>query len=469
MRSPLDSTQLIRTPAWENPRAHLLDDMWLMTIIAILVATAVPWFAGGLQIDLAAASAGLVALGGVQVAFAALSSPTQSHGRGREHLLTVLDVVGVLAMGFIWKHVGALQNPLFLTIFALPVIGSIFLSRWHPYLIASVSLFMVGAVALSEAPELRWYASGIFGADAKLDWLLGGRSNVAQASFSAFYAPPNYLLVALEVFAVMLIACAAAAEYVGSLFDRLSALTGIARTEAERGQELWTSLIERLPVPALLVDPPSQRIIAVSRTATESLIAAGGTLEGRNLFEAVKFSYPETVQELLAGPDGESPFSVIRSGLQPRVTHVRALHVAYKGRRLALLTLEDATETFCLRAALDTSEYAALVIDAEGRILAFNTPAAGLFAGLEIGAAATRFVPKVEGTLSWWDPGMTRRRKMHIQIGPRIYQVTSAAIRLAGEDEGIFAASFLPVAAGVPGEPVDTGATISTGTMRQLR
>ena len=37
---------------------------------------------------------------------------------------------------------------------------------------------------------------------------------------------------------------------------------------------------------------------------------------------------------------------------------------------------------------------------------------------------------------------------MHVEIGPRIYQVTSSAIALAGEEERIFAVSFLPVAKG---------------------
>lgn len=469
MKPALDSTQLIRTPVWDNPRAHLLEDIWLITILAILVATAVPWYAGGLQIDIGMAGMGLVALGAVQAAFTALSSPASSQARARRHLLTILDLAGVLAMGFIWKHVGALQNPLFLTIFTLPVIGSIFMSRWHPYLVAAVSLVIVGAVALSESPELRWYAGGFFGADANFGWLLGGRSAVSQAAFSAFEVPPSYSLVALEVFAVVLLACAAAAEHVCGAFDRLTALTVVAKREAERGQELWAGLIEHLPVPALLVDPPSQRIIAASRAAAASPLAGGVALEGRNVFEVVQFSYPETIQELLSGPDGESPASVVRMAGLLRLTHVRSVHVAHKGRRLALLTLEDASDNFWLRAALDSAEYAALVIDAAGCVLAFNAPASGLFAGIKAGAPAAEFVPKAGGGLNWWDPGVTRRRKMHVEIGPRIYQVTSAAIRLPGEEEYIFSASFLPVAAGAPGEPTDTSITISTGTLRQLR
>ncbi len=74
------------------------------------------------------------------------------------------------------------------------------------------------------------------------------------------------------------------------------------------------------------------------------------------------------------------------------MTQVRVLHVVHKGQRLALLTIEDGTEVFCLRAALDTSEYAALVIDAQGRLLAFNKPAKWLLAGAEVGADAARLL-----------------------------------------------------------------------------
>ena len=63
-------------------------------------------------------------------------------GRWRGHALTLLDATGVVLIGVVWAHVGALQNPLFLTVFVLPVIGSIFLSRWHPFLIAALSVLV---------------------------------------------------------------------------------------------------------------------------------------------------------------------------------------------------------------------------------------------------------------------------------------------------------------------------------------
>ena len=469
MNTNVGSTQLIPRPGWENPRVHLLSDIRLLTIVAIFVATGVPWFATGFEVDVGAASWGLLALGGIHIGCTVLASRTRLHGRWHDRTLMLLDVIGVTLIGFIWQHVGALQNPTFLTVFALPVIGAIFLSRRHPYVIAAVSVCVVGVVALAQAPELRWYVSGLFGSDAWLTWLFGRQSTATQPSFSGFYAPSSYLIVLLEVFTVALFACAVAAEYVGTIFERLNAHIAMARTEAERGQELWASLIERLPLPALLIDPATMRIVASSEFAIAYLRGGEMPLEGRNLFEALQFSYPDTVHELIVDSDGAAPWTVIRVADQLRVTQARVLHVVHKGRRLALLTIEDATEVFCLKAALDTSEYAALVIDGRGRVLAFNKPAMWLFSGAKVGADATRLLSKSNGGQVWWEPGLTNRRKMHIEIGQRIYQVTSSAIALEGEQERIFTVSVLPVAKGETADPFGTGTAVLTGISRQLR
>jgi PAS domain-containing protein len=468
VRPDLDSTQLIPHPAWENPRVHLLDDIWLLTIVAILIATGVPWLAGSFEVDVGTAGWGLLALGGIHIAFTLLASPTRPHGRWHGRAMTLLEVAGVILIGFVWQHVGALQNPMFLTVFALPVIGAIFLSRWHPYFIAALSVCVVGFVALAQAPELRWYASGLLGGDTWLAWLFGRQNTVPQPSFSGFYAPSSYLIVLLEVFTIVLFACAVAAEYVGIIFERLNAQSAMARTEAERGQELWASLIERLPLPALLIDPATLRVVTSSEIAVTYLGGGEMPLEGRNLFEALRFSYPDTVHELIVGSDGAAPWTVIRVADQLRVTQARVLHVMHKGRRLALLTIEDATEVFCLKAALDTSEYAALVVDARGRIQAFNKRAEWLFGGVETGADAAQLLPPDAGS-RWWDPGLNERRKMHVEIGPRLYQVTSSAIALSGEEERIFTVSFLPVAKGGTADPFGTSSTIVTKTLEQLR
>jgi hypothetical protein len=186
------------------------------------------------------------------------------------------------------------------------------------------------------------------------------------------------------------------------------------------------------------------------------------------LLEALQFSYPDVIQDLVNGADGDAPAMVIRIADQLRVTHVRVLHMAHKDRRLALMTIEDATEVFCLKAALDASEYAALVIDARGRVLEFNKLAGGLFAGVAVGMDAAHLLVQPDAALRWWDPGLTGRRKMHIQIGPRIYQITNSAVALAGEEERIFTVALLPVANAGGIDPSGTGTTLVTNMMGRL-
>ena len=99
------------------------------------------------------------------------------------------------------------------------------------------------------------------------------------------------------------------------------------------------------------------------------------------------------------------------------------------------------------------------MVDARGRVLAFNKPAVGLFGGAEVGMDAAQLLPQPDAGLRWWEPGLTGRRKMHIEIGPRIYQVTSSAVSLAGEEESIFTVSFLPVARAAAADPFGTNST----------
>ena len=454
-------------PPQENSRIQLLNDIWLMTILAVLIGTGVPWIASDFQVDFAAASWGLLALGAVHGVLTFLASPRRSPAAWHGRAVTALEVSGVMAIGFIWAHVGALQNPLFLLIFALPIIGAVFLSRWHPYLLAATGIVTVIVVSLAEAAELRWFASGLIGNDVWLVRLFGHGAAPVEPSFSAFSAPLNYLIVLLEVFSIGLVACAVAAEYVGIIFGRLNAQTVIARGEARRGEELWSNLIERLPLPVLLVDPVSLDIVAASVSAVGYLRPEGEALEGRQLFDVLKVSYPDVIQELLVGGDGEVP-TVLHVAEELRLGRARVLHVMHRERRLALLTLEDGTENFCLKSTLDTSEYAAVVVDSKGRVLTFNKLVIGLLGSTEVGMDAATLLPQSESGLRWWEPGLTGRRKMHMQIGSRIYQLTASAIRLPGEEGSIFAVSFLPVAGDVPANP-GSSSTIVTGTFRQLR
>jgi hypothetical protein len=126
---------------------------------------------------------------------------------------------------------------------------------------------VVAAVALGQTPELRSYLSALLGGESWLEQL-GKQGSDLQTSFPGFYAPTSYFVALLEVFTVvLLLACAVAAEYLGTIFERVLASSVLARSESEQAQKLWATLIERLPIPALLIDPNSLRIVGCSDAA----------------------------------------------------------------------------------------------------------------------------------------------------------------------------------------------------------
>jgi hypothetical protein len=451
-----DPTLLLSAGPWHDPRIDPLQDAWLLTIAAILPAIAVPWFVSGLRIDLAAAAAGVLALGAIRVGFALLAART--HGRPHRHAgsLAGLHALGVIAVGFTWQHAGGIQNPLFLLVFALPVIGAVFVSRWQPYLAAGVAAVLVALVAAAQAPELRWYAP-LLGAAA--DWLgriFGTAAGVGAVPFAGFQAPAAYFLVVLQVFVIMLFACAVAAEYLGTMFQNMGAHLMFARAEAARAQELWTTLLEELPVPAVLLDADTHEVVCASGALTR-YFSLTAPIAGRDLFQAVRFSYPEPVQGLIHGAGGVERLCMIRVGQEFFASEVWVQHLAQHGRRLALLLFHDVTVAFCVKAALDATEHAALVVDARGHVLAFNRPAQGLFAGAAVGAELARLVPQAEHGQRWWDPGLSGRRKLHLTVMRRVYQVTCSAVPLPGESARLFVVTLLPAAQLVPADQVAAG------------
>jgi hypothetical protein len=58
----------------------------------------------------------------------------------------------------------------------------------------------------------------------------------------------------------------------------------------------------------------------------------------------------------------------------------------------------------------------------------------------------SRLVPQFDSGARWWDPGLSGRRKMHVTVMRRVYQVTNSSVALPGEDARLYVIAFLPVA-----------------------
>ena len=440
-------TQLLPGFLWHDPRIHPLDDTWLLTIFTVVPAIALPWFGSGLEIDFAATAVGLLTLAAIHLGFTALSSRATRNPIRLTRTLSALHALGVVTVAFIWQHAGGVQNPLFLMVFALPVIGAIFLSRWQPYFMATLAAVVVALMAASQAPELRWYApAGLSAAAGWLGGVLVKATGAGSLPFAGFYAPSAYFVVLLEAFVIMLFACAVAAEYLGNIFERLRGQVAAARAEAVRSQALWSALLEQLPLPAVLLEANTHEVICASATAVAKFFGGDEGVVGRDFFQALHFSYPEAVQQLIDGTGGVERQSMVRLGEQLLATEVRVQHLAQNGRRLALVMVNDTTEALCVRAALDVADHAALVADSQGRVLAFNRPARALFSGTEVGAEVSRLLPQFDSGTRWWDPGLSGRRKMHVTVMRRVYQLTTSSVPLPGEDARLYVIAFLPAA-----------------------
>jgi PAS domain-containing protein len=409
-------------------RTLLLEDTWLLTIFAVVLASALPWFVSAFNIDFVATSWALLALGAIYVAMNLTASDQRHATRAARGQLALLNAAGIIAMGFVWLHAGGLQNPVFLLAFVLPVIGSGSLSRWQPYLSATLAMLVVGAVAVSQDPELSWYAAGRW-----LVRLLGPSASAAGArgALLGFYAPMTYDVVLLEVFAILIFACAVMAESISNAFSRLFEHLKDARADAASSQQMWVGLLQALPLPALLIDAESLEIVQPSESMAPAFCSAGAELAGRELFEVVHFSDPESIQALIAGSCGSAPLMGVRLDDELRIVDVKVSHILRDGRRLALVLLLDATAAFCVGAALDVSEQAVFVLDPGGKLLASNRAAASLFPDALPPIAATA------DATAWWRPGFSGRRRLRVTLGGRNYQAVCTAVALSGESEAL--------------------------------
>lgn len=447
VESKNDATQALPLPEWDDPQAQLLEDTWVLTLFAVLLATAVPWFVSSLNIDFAAASWAVLALGLCYLAMSLLATE-RATSAWRRRLVGLLHAAGVVGLGFLWHACGGLQNPAFLLAFALPVIGASALSRGQPYLTAVLSLLVVGAVGLVEAPELRWYVADLRTAGrwlAPLAPLLSPTSGDAGGLFAGFYAPVGYDVALLEVFSILLMACAVAAESLGYAFQRLIDHLSAARAEGAQAQQLWAMLLQQLPAPALLVDSETLQVLVASERFA-SFLGATVAAVGRPLLEALPISYPERLQELVSGHGGKLTV-VLHAPERLRLAQLQVQQLLSDGRRLALLLLEDNTAAYCIGAALDADEHATLVIDAQARVLASNKPARALFPTAVPGAdAAEVLLPLAPsgGAARWWEPGLAGRRRLQLSIAHRRYQALCSGVALPGEEQGLYVIALAP-------------------------
>jgi PAS domain-containing protein len=432
-------------PLSAGSHIQALQDTWLLTLFAVVLVICLPWFSRAFEIDFVSASWMLLLLGATYVAMSLVASAKPLVTAMRRRILGLLHAVAIVLMGCLWQRAGGLQNPAFLLAFMLPVLGATALSRWQPYASAALAVLIVSYFTVSQAPELRWYTAGLPVTLQSLMGWLGTNAPTAHSAFPGFYAPVGYAVVLLEVFTILIFGCAIAAESLGTSFERLvNHLTG-ARGEAARSQGLWETLLQQLPAPALLVNAETLQIVSMSDQLA-AFMGTDATRLGQGLFEAIPFSYPERVEEIIGKEAGAVMAVVLRIANEIRIVNVRVQRLRYEGQPLALVLLEDASATFCTAAALDAEQHPIVVISSSGRIVATNKSARVLFPGAELGSEAARALAAMgAGARGWWEPGLTGRRRVHLTLGQHAYLASCAAVPVPGESEALYVVRFAPL------------------------
>ncbi len=418
-------------------RKRVFDDVWLVTLFIILLGIAVPWFLRLLDVPLGPVLWSLFGFGTVYLVLARWGDSFEDPAA----ILVIIGLVqaaGVLFIGLVWHLAGGAQNPVFLLAFAVPVVaGGMVLPHWQAYATAILSVLTVFTVALMNAPELRWY---LYQAGLPAEWLLSRLPDLSAGApqpFPGLTTLPGYLIVLLISFTVLLLSLAVMTDSFKTLVLRVYGQLASADDALTALESLSTEMLRSSPTPTALLYADTLGVAQASESFMRRLLLKPGDLPDKNLFGLIEFSYPEIIQELIAGSGGEVPTAVYRVGGELRVARV-LVHPIRQGRiRYACIRLDEITDFYYLKAAFDAVEEAVVLIGAERRILYCNRAALDLLPQVAIGVDAAPALRQPNLPESWWDLGLQRRFERQFELHGRAYRVYGTALRVPGEPDSL--------------------------------
>jgi hypothetical protein len=429
-------------------RKKLCDGAWLVTLFIILLAVGVPWYLGLLSIDFGPLAWGLFGFGGVHFAMEFAARDIKNY-RTFALLIGIEQCVGTVFVGAMWHYAGNDQNPLFLLIFALPLMaGGLSAQLWQASVTTALSVVTVSTVVWIDSPDFRWQAS-------QLSWFPHFASKILLISpvsspqpFPGLDTSPSYITTLLLTFALGAVAVTMVSAswnyHLGRLDHRLTA----SRKSLDEAESLALDILRSTPWPTALVYRDTFQIFQASNSFLTTLLLQSEQIQQDSLFDLVKFSDPEAIVDLITGSGGELAFSTYRVGQELRIARVGVHLLMHEGVGFAYLSLHDLTDDHCLQLALNTVEQPLIVLSSARRILYFNTAAHGVFANLDRGADA-QFQLQVSNLPSgWWELGAYSKRERQVQVDSHRYRALCLAGRIKGEKEALTILSFQPMGNG---------------------
>ena len=424
-------------------RQQVLDDGWLLMLLAAALAVGIPWFLRNSQIELAPVAWAAFVYGS---AYFALSRATERLRGARSRLAaaTALQALSVLFVAYLWHHAGNVQNPMFLMVFAIPVAaGGCVLPGTRAVGLALLAAASATFVAIASAPQLRWYLGQL---GIPVEWVPTALASSGARPFPGLDLPAAYLFLLLITFTVVILAVALLSESVSALLRGLQARLEASTREHMQADTLATVVIHAAPHPTVLVYADTFRVARASRSFLERAGILPETLEQASFFDCLELAHPEVIRELAAGAGGVIPVAIYSAAGSTHVARVHVTPLEHGGGRYACLVLEDVLDQLALRAALDEAAEGLVVIGAEQRVHSFNAAAHGMLPQLRAGLEASVALDGPDAASAWWVLGPRSQRARVVALQGKSYSAKCSALAIPGLQERLTIVRLSPSA-----------------------
>jgi diguanylate cyclase (GGDEF)-like protein len=206
-----------------------------------------------------------------------------------------------------------------------------------------------------------------------------------------------------------------------------------ARRAKRRAENLFQSVLRASPMPTVLVDAMSRRVVDGS-DAFRRQFMEGDYRVDRGLFDMIDFSQPERIEQLLARGTGTAWYTVYYANGASRVANVRCYAFEHEGAPYVYLILDDVTEQHYLKAAFDAVPDPLVILSSQQKLLYANRAAEELFGNLYFGMDAGPVLHQ-EGEADRWWTRIDRFEEKRVELSSQPYDATAVPFRFAGEAE----------------------------------
>lgn len=361
----------------DRERKRSVDAMAVLTIAAMFVAVAIPWFIGRVDIDLAAAARWAFALSAIYLTVAMAVDRWGTPGVTRA-ALNAAPVVAAIMTVVLWHACGGIGRPALLGFLLLPVLSAAFIpARWPTVATAAVAILGAAVASVIEAPALGWYLSQT---GLPTGWIM--RFAAAATTLPA-PAPPAELYATIVVATVAIVAVAIAGRQLRHSVRRaVEIAAGGAR---EEGEPLLERAFRNVPIPTAVITADTAQIVEVSDSFFQQMLLSPTTAVRSEFSQVVDLDDPDGLLNAVAS-GGRIDFVRYRVGAEERVASIAVERFSHAGSDFAAVTIRDWNDVGYLAVAADSVEEPLLLIGTnDGRLRYANRAANAAFRDLYVG------------------------------------------------------------------------------------